>query len=102
MMSIIMYLFENYMDKEAELISDEAVLCDELEQAGFSKGQVKQAFTWLSGFHLFDNVTFDGQSVRIFSDEEMSRLSAESRGFILFLEHGSEGGVICSEFFSRL
>jgi Smg protein len=81
-----MYLFENYMDKEAELISDEAVLRDELEQAGFSKGQVKQAFTWLDGFHLFDNVTLDDQSMRIFSEEEMARLTAESRGFVLFLE----------------
>ena len=46
---VLMYLFENYMDEDPEISQDQETLSSELSQAGFPKGEINKAFTWLEG-----------------------------------------------------
>ncbi|MCU7863124.1 MAG: DUF494 domain-containing protein, partial [Candidatus Thiodiazotropha sp. (ex Lucinoma borealis)] len=87
---ILIYLYENYMDGEHAPPSDQHELRDELIQAGFPSSEINKAFDWLD--ELADNAqTQHGEadqshSLRIFTDEEISRLDVDSRGLLLFLE----------------
>jgi Smg protein len=64
MFDILMYLFENYIHSEAEIMVDHDILTDELTRAGFHQDEI----------------------YRIYTEDEMQLLDTESRGFILFLE----------------
>jgi Smg protein len=88
---ILIYLFEHYIDDEIELDDDQDRVKSELRDAGFDGIQIGKAFDWLQGLattneqpvaQISENVT----SVRIYLAEEQSKLDAESRGFIHFLE----------------
>ena len=46
---VLMYLFENYMDEDPEVDQDQEALTSELTQAGFPKGEIRKAFSWLEG-----------------------------------------------------
>lgn len=97
---VLMYLFENYMDEDPEISQDQETLSSELSQAGFPKGEINKAFTWLEGL---SNLRRHGGgalqqrmpgSVRCYSEHEQARLSAESRGFLLSME---QSGVLDPE-----
>lgn len=93
MFDILMYLFENYIHSEAEVIADHDVLTDELTRAGFHQDEIYKALTWIEKLAaLQDSDTHPyltrvaGKTVRVYTAEEMTRLDTESRGFLLFLE----------------
>ena len=44
---VLMYLFENYMEDEAEILPDSDVIRTELLEAGFESCEVSKAFDWL-------------------------------------------------------
>ena len=46
---VLMYLFENYMDEGTEFQPDQEALTYELTQAGFRRGEIRKAFSWLDG-----------------------------------------------------
>ena len=50
MLKVLMYLFENYIDNGAGLISDKQVIGLELAKAGFDPLEIEQAMSWLQGF----------------------------------------------------
>ncbi|MCU7917630.1 MAG: DUF494 domain-containing protein [Candidatus Thiodiazotropha sp. (ex Dulcina madagascariensis)] len=87
---ILIYLYENYMDGEQAPPSDQHELRDELIQAGFPSSEISKAFDWLD--ELADNTQnpqgdpHQSHSLRIFTDEERTRLDVDSRGLLLFLE----------------
>ena len=90
-LDILMYLFENYLEGELEFISNQEALKKELVEAGFHYGEIDKAFAWLEGMaRLRDNgaavLLPVGNSIRVFTDEEVARLDTECRGFLLFLE----------------
>jgi len=89
MFDILVYLVENYFHSgdfpDAETISKR------LSAAGFEDDDISEALTWLSGFEQTEHGTncpaFDSsQGFRVYADEELSSLTTEARGFILFLE----------------
>lgn len=93
MFDILMYLFENYIHSEAEVMVDHDVLTDELTRAGFHQDEIYKALNWLEklvalkdtdAFPAFTKV--GSQSFRIYTDEEKQWLDMECRGFITFLE----------------
>lgn len=93
MFDILMYLFENYIHSEAEIMVDHDVLTDELTRAGFHQDEIYKALTWLEklaalqdtdAYPYLTRVT--GRSVRIYTEEETQLLDVESRGFLMFLE----------------
>ena len=87
---ILMYLFETYMNDEAELEQDRDTLKSELQQAGFHSSEITKAFDWLEGLEQLQHEPGlrinHQQSIRVYSDEESEKLDSDCRGFLLFLE----------------
>lgn len=93
MFDILMYLFENYVQGETELLVDEDQLTNELTRAGFHQSDIIKALDWLERLSSLQSKDVpylrdhNQQSFRIFTKEEMEKLDVESRGFLMFLEH---------------
>lgn len=94
MFDILMYLFENYIHSEAEVMVDHDILTDELTRAGFHQDEIYKALSWLEKLAALQNTDAypyltrrPGTSVRIYTSEETLFLDVESRGFLMFLEH---------------
>lgn len=86
---VLMYLFENYLyDEEPQ--PDRDSLESELFEAGFTQAEIHKAFDWLDGLAESRRSSIrsidSGLSLRVFTADEMQRLDADCRGFILFLE----------------
>jgi len=91
-LDVLMYLFETYseQDLEKEPEPDQSILREELLQAGFGEPEVDRALDWLDGLTARNMEPFSMQpaerSVRLFNQFELTRLDAECRGYILYLE----------------
>ena len=91
-LDVLMYLFETYseQDMEVEPEPDQSILREELLQAGFGEPEVDRALDWLDGLSARHLPPFSNQpaerSVRLFNTFELSRLDADCRGYILYLE----------------
>ena len=88
---VLMYLFDNYFEDSLEMNPDQDSLKFELKQAGFADSQVNKAFDWLEGLASQKDLIQQGNlsennTLRVFNDQEMEKLTTECRGFILFLE----------------
>jgi Smg protein len=91
MFEILMYLFENYMDGSVALKVDQDTVISELEQAGFTRGEIGRALDWLDGLNRAQESVQAGPqatstSIRHYTDEECARISIDGRGFLLYLE----------------
>lgn len=89
-LDVLMYLFETYVDAEEEPEPDQNELRDELFRAGFGDAEIDRALDWLDGLaENHDGRTCNPETAhgtRIYNDVEQSRLDANSRGFITYLE----------------
>ncbi len=93
MFDILMYLFENFIHSEVEILVDHEELTDELTRAGFHKEEILKALAWLERLaelqdsdkhpYLLKQVQ---PSVRVYTADECARLDADCRGFLMFLE----------------
>jgi Smg protein len=86
---VLMYLFENYyMDDDNPVAPDRDSVLQELTRAGFHAREIDRAFQWMEGLASESTppATQAERSLRLFSEQEVSRLDTECRGFILFLE----------------
>ncbi|MDP2560394.1 DUF494 family protein [Psychrobium sp. 1_MG-2023] len=93
MFKCLMYLFENYIHSEMNVMMDNKVLTEELTEAGFQKETVYKALAWIERLaSMQDNQDYVPlgehglSSIRIFTEQEMMRLDLECRGFLHFLE----------------
>jgi Smg protein len=91
MFEILMYLFENYMDGSVALSADEDTIVTELEQAGFTRGEIGRALDWLDGLsEVQEFAEASSQStphaIRHYIPEETARFGLEGKGFLLYLE----------------
>lgn len=91
MFEVLMYLFENYMDGSVALNADQDTIVNELEQAGFTKGEIGRALDWLDGLNRVQETVYSGpmltpHAIRHYSVEESERLGMEGKGFLLYLE----------------
>ncbi|MBW8192781.1 DUF494 family protein [Neiella marina] len=93
MFDILMYLFENFIHSEVEIMVDHEELTDELTRAGFHKEEILKALAWLE--RLADLQDSDKHpylykqtqpAVRIYTADEMARIDTNCRGFLMFLE----------------
>ncbi|SDB24224.1 Smg protein [Pseudidiomarina indica] len=94
MFDILMYLFENFIHSDMEVVVNHDELTDELTRAGFHRQEILKALAWLERLaDLQDSqaipYTHQSQhkSIRVFTAEEAARLDCESRGFIMYLEN---------------
>lgn len=90
-LDVLLYVFEHYMDDEADLSRDRESLRAELGQAGFRDHEVVSALEWLQGLACEREVVQPGEgprctAIRVYTAQEMDKLDLESRGFLLFLE----------------
>lgn len=89
LLDVLMYLFENYHDGEFSDSDNQETLRIELAAAGFPEDEVGHAFAWLDGLAKqrdTPTLTATTAALRIYAPQEMERLSAECRGFLLYLE----------------
>lgn len=91
MFEILMFLFENYMDGSVALNADEDAIVTELEQAGYTKGEIGRALEWLDGLNRVQETADSAPqstslAMRHYSPEESTRLGIEGKGFLLYLE----------------
>ena len=94
MFDILVFLFENYF--HAGAYPDQETLTKRLSAAGFDSRDISQALTWLSGLERVGQSSSRAGSTpskgfRYYTEPELSSLTAEARGFLLFLE---SAGVI--------
>lgn len=83
---VLVYLFENYMDTDTEVVVDVDSIHTELLAAGFPPLEVEQAFEWLESLTKHQPIKTALPAFRIFSVEETERLDMDCRGLLLFLE----------------
>jgi Smg protein len=102
-LDILIYLFENYLDGDADADGEPQpsrdTLREELENAGFAESGIERALEWLEGLGSDDAPAGAGgekaegradeasRSFRVFSGYESARLAVEVRGYILHLEN---------------
>ena len=93
MFDVLMYLFETYIHTDVDAMVDQEELADELTQAGFHKEEILKALAWLERLAALQEVDETPvwtrsapDSFRIYTQEELYKLDAEGRGFLLFLE----------------
>ncbi|WP_341502632.1 DUF494 family protein [Gallaecimonas sp. GXIMD4217] len=93
MFDVLMYLFENYIHSEVEVMMDHEQLTDELARAGFRHDEILKALVWLERLAALQEnadkpylIAPPQQSQRIFTAREMERLDSDCRGFLMFLE----------------
>jgi len=96
MFDILMYLFENYIHSEAEIMVDHDILTDELTRAGFHQDEIYKALNWLEKLSALQDTDAypylnctPNKSIRIYTTEEMEFLDTECRGFLMFLEQAN-------------
>ncbi len=93
-LDVLMYLFDQYVEEEADVTTDQDSLRIQLKEAGFPDQQVNRAFDWLEGLALprenneDDNLN-DKISLRVYCVPEMEKLSVECRGLLMFLEQAN-------------
>jgi Smg protein len=89
MLDVLVYLFEHYYHSES--YPDHDTLSRKLHAAGFENGDINEALDWLTGLTRVQEATLpealeESASLRVFSTDELEKLSTESRGFLSFLE----------------
>jgi Smg protein len=91
-LDILIYVFDRYMLDEVTEVPEREHLVRDLERAGFTQSTVERALDWLAelaseqGEREWLATGGAGTGLRIYSDEEISRLSRECRGLLLKLE----------------
>ncbi len=88
MFDILVFLFENYF--HTGTYPDQDTLTKRLSAAGFDSGDISQALSWLDGLERGESGSGDrftgSDGFRYYTEPELAKLGAESRGFLLFLE----------------
>lgn len=96
---VIVYLLEIANSQTADVtdpLSDQVVVQQRLEDAGFSRGVVTSAFDWLRelidqqcwyAVTKIDDNANSNKTMRIFDPVEEARINPEVRSFILSLEY---------------
>ncbi|MGR8933821.1 MAG: DUF494 family protein [Gammaproteobacteria bacterium] len=84
---VLMYLFENYLDEDTDILPDNDAIRTDLLDAGFDAFEVNKAFDWLDSLTLQTNIKPSlAPAFRIFCSQEIAKLDTECRNFLIFLE----------------
>ena len=88
MFEVLVYMFENYIDTQFR--PDDSTLSRELSASGFDKDDINGAFNWFNQLEssvekpeLFTHARH--ANTRVFTEDELKKISGECIGFILFL-----------------
>ena len=93
-LDILIYVFDRYMLEDTSEVPERDELARDLELLGFGAASVERALDWLADLadvrlQSAEELRADSPSLRLYCDGELTRLSTESRGFLMHLErHG--------------
>jgi Smg protein len=92
-LKVLIYVYDHYMLADPADVPERHRMLADLQRRGFSVSEVVQAMEWLSalvGDQRASSAPTDAQSaggaLRLFDDGELSRLSADSRAFLMLLD----------------
>jgi Smg protein len=90
------------MDEGPEFNPDQEALTDELAQAGFARGEIRKAFSWLEGLTALRGTpagsgAHGSRSMRHYTAQEREKLDTNCRGFLLAMERSGVLSVITRE-----
>jgi Smg protein len=84
---VLIYLFERFMDGDADDQADVDQVRTDLLEAGFPQAEISKALDWLDTLTENHNIkTVSTPAFRVFSGAEEARLDPEGRGLLMFLE----------------
>lgn len=84
---VLIYLFERFMEGDADTEADVDAVRTDLLEAGFPSGEITKALDWLDALTEKHEVSLSSPpSFRIFSSQEAARLDPEAQGLLMFLE----------------
>lgn len=91
---VLMYLFENYMEDDIDMLPPSDTIKTELHEAGFEHMEVIKAFDWLESLSSHRDIKPSASpTFRIFCSQEIAKLDADSLNLIIFLEYN---GILSS------
>ncbi|MBI1733032.1 MAG: DUF494 domain-containing protein [Gammaproteobacteria bacterium] len=90
-LDVLMYLTDGYLDDGTDAVRDRDSVHAGLLAAGFDEQKVASALEWLESLAALREYALEREpaanfGTRLFSAEEMDRLDAQCRGFLLFLD----------------
>jgi Smg protein len=88
-LDILIYVFDQYMLAETPEVPERETLAADLERAGFGRHNVERALDWLAdlaGERSRPDIDCTQPSLRVFSADELDRISTSCRGYLLQLE----------------
>ena len=90
-MDVLLYLFDSHIDDDSDLEANADSVRVGLLDAGFEEYHVTRALEWLEGLAMLrergpQRELVANATMRVFSAEEMEKLDADCRGFLLYLE----------------
>lgn len=90
MLEVLVFLFEQYYGSELDPSQNQ--WSRRLESAGFESDEIDEALDWLNDLRDVDLSLYAGLAEstggnRCYSVPELNRLTAECRGFLMFLEN---------------
>jgi Smg protein len=92
-LKVLIYVYDHYMLADPAEVPERHRMLADLQKRGFSVSEVVQAMEWLSalvGDHLATPGSVEPErgraGLRVFADGELSRLSPESRAFLMQLD----------------
>ena len=87
-LDILIYVFDQYMMAEAPEVPEREALAADLERAGFGRHNVERALDWLADLAgERSRPDMSSRALRVFSGDELARISTPCRGYLLQLEH---------------
>jgi len=90
-LDVLMFLFENYFYDEPDDAPDRESMEENLHQAGFTSLEIEKAFNWLDGLadqrHLPELKMQTHRPIRVYVDQESTRLDTDCLDFIMYLEN---------------
>lgn len=92
MFEVLVFMFENYFANHAS--PDDETMEQELSAAGFAQSDILGAFDWFEKMKTMLNEStnarlHDERAIRLFSEQELNKMSLESLGFIMFLQQAN-------------
>jgi Smg protein len=89
-LDVLLYLFENFFYDDPEATRNRDLLQSTLIDAGFNGAEIRKAFDWLDSLSRLRPDTSLAHSqrgpLRVYATDELVRLDAQCRGFLMFLE----------------
>lgn len=92
-LKVLIYVYDHYMLADPADVPERHRMLEDLQRRGFSVSEVVHAMEWLSalvGDQRASPEPTDMESargaLRVFDDGELSRLSADSRAFLMLLD----------------